>query len=189
MFRSAPSPGPLRFRVHPLVSFGSPSESRRLSISLALANSPSRGFAPPSRHQRTESTHDGFLKAAYVPPAAFLALSTGCSSLHLAGLFHPAATSGIALQGFPPAASRSGSSPAHPLLSFPGTCLHTSKLMCSSSCRRASRGLILAAGPWLPTGVLRLPVTRSPLEFSTPRVLLHSPSGRLRDPSAHDLRC
>lgn len=45
---------------------------------------------------------------AFVPPAAFLALSTAYSSMRLEGLFHPTATSRVSLQGVPPA-----NQPAH----------------------------------------------------------------------------
>jgi hypothetical protein len=38
--------------------------------------------------------------APYVPPSAFLTLSTAFSSLCLAGLFHPTTTSRIHLSGF-----------------------------------------------------------------------------------------
>jgi hypothetical protein len=103
--------------------------------------------------------------------------------------FAPLPRPGFFLQGVSPSASRSGSSPARPVLSFSGIRLQVSKLSCSSSCRRASTGLILAAGPWLPTGVLRLSVTRSPLEFSIPRVLLRRLLERLHVPSARDLGC
>jgi hypothetical protein len=44
-----------------------------------------------------------------------------------------------------------------------------------------------ATGPLSPTGFLRLPTTRSPLKFSTPRVFLQAPWERLHAPSAHDL--
>jgi len=188
----APSPVSLRSRVHPLVSFGSPSEyvaSRSRSLGRSRVSSSPGGFASPSRHQHQESTNRWLLTTTFVPPAAFLTLSTGYSSCCLAGLFRPAATSWIRLQGFPPSASRSGSSPAHPVLSFSDLHLQASKLSCTSSGRRAFTVLILAAGPWLPTGVLRLPVTRSPLEFSIPRVLLHPPLERLHVPSARDLCC
>jgi len=45
---------------------------------------------------------------AYVPPAAFRTLSTACSSSHLAGLFHPAATSEVPSSGVFPAGQPTG---------------------------------------------------------------------------------
>jgi len=66
---------------------------------------PSLECPSPSRHETKEFT---FLRAFHGshsgPPSAFLTLSTVCSSLDLASLFHPAATSGIHLSGVFPAA-------------------------------------------------------------------------------------
>jgi hypothetical protein len=61
-----------------------------------------RGFRPPSRHQHKESTHRQRSRAAYVPPSVFRTPSTGYSSLYLAGLFHPAATSEVSSPGVSP---------------------------------------------------------------------------------------
>jgi hypothetical protein len=61
---------------------------------------PSLGFRSPSRHQSEEFTCERASQISpYGPPTAFLTLSTACSSSNLAGLFHPAATSGIHLPG------------------------------------------------------------------------------------------
>jgi hypothetical protein len=51
------------------------------------------------------------------------------------------------------------------------------------------QGFAPAAGPLSPTGFLRLPTTRSPLKFSTPRVFLETPWKRLHASSTHDLSC
>ena len=98
---STPAPVLSRVRVHPLVSFTSPSEFYRSKPAPhARCVAPSLGFPSPSRHQQRESTSK---RASHVslfgPPSAFLTLSTAYSSLCLAGLFHPAATSGIHLSG------------------------------------------------------------------------------------------
>jgi len=71
---------------------------------------PSLGFASLSRHQQKEATSKRESQLPlYAPPTAFLTLTTVCSAFCLAGLFHPAATSGIDLsrvfsryQGGPP---------------------------------------------------------------------------------------
>jgi len=60
---------------------------------------PSLGSPSSSRRQSSESTHDEHPRPVYVPSAAFLALSTAYSSLYLADLFHPAATSRILAPG------------------------------------------------------------------------------------------
>jgi len=57
------------------------------------------GLISSSRRQHGKSTLDERPGLIYVPSAAFLALSTACSSPHLAGLFHPAATSRIRAPG------------------------------------------------------------------------------------------
>jgi len=59
----------------------------------AVTRAPSLGSPTSSRHQSGESTHSEHPKLAFVPSSAFHALSTVCSSLDLADLFHPAATS------------------------------------------------------------------------------------------------
>ena len=103
----APSPCLLQDRVHPLVSFASSTE-------FVPASDPPdarRRQAPPLGFQRllrdmssASPLTGGFPRPTYVPPAAFLTLSTAYSSLHLVGLFHPTATSEIRPSGvFPDA--------------------------------------------------------------------------------------
>jgi hypothetical protein len=60
-------------------------------------------FATPAKKVHLPAS---FPTLAYGPPSAFLTLSTGYASLHLAGLFHPAATYGIHLSGVLSAAQR-----------------------------------------------------------------------------------
>jgi hypothetical protein len=124
---SPPAPVPLRVRVHPLLSSTSPSEYSpfRTCPSLSLG-APSLEFPFPI----ATSTRGVHLRASipgspYVPPPAFLTPSTACSSSCFAGLFHPAATSGIHLSGV---RSRCpawvASSAPRPLLSLPAfSCL------------------------------------------------------------------
>ena len=59
----------------------------------AVTRAPSVGSPTSSRHQSGESTHGEHPKLAFVPSSAFRTLPTACSSLDLADLFHPAATS------------------------------------------------------------------------------------------------
>jgi hypothetical protein len=61
------------------------------------------GVCSPSRRQLAKSTLRGQSQARFVPPSAFLTPSTASSFAGLAGLFHPAATSGMNPSGvFPP---------------------------------------------------------------------------------------
>jgi len=101
VFASAPSPVLSRVRVHPLLSATSPSEYYRSEPAPhAWCVAPSLGFRSPSRHQQRQSTCERASQVSlYGPPSAFLTPSTACASLCLAGLFHPAATSGIHLSG------------------------------------------------------------------------------------------
>jgi len=69
---------------------------------------------------------DGHPRSVYVPPAAFHTLSTVCSSLYLAGLFHPAATSRFLAPGV--------SSPD--LTVTTSSVVRASAPLAASSCRR-----------------------------------------------------
>ncbi len=74
----------------------------------------------------------------YVPSTAFLALSTGYSSTHRAGLFHPTATSGIHTSGVFPAAK-----PARLIAkSCPPA---VAKFLLTASCPAAARSTQLAS--------------------------------------------
>jgi hypothetical protein len=101
----APSPVPLRVRVHPLMSFASSPES------VAACHPPDTraGHLPwgsvPIRDTSVQSPlTTGVPTPGYVPSSAFLALPTASSSAHRVGLFHPTATSGIHTSGDFPAA-------------------------------------------------------------------------------------
>jgi len=65
----------------------------------AVTRAPSLGSPTSSRHQSRESTHGEHPELAFVPPSAFHTLSAACSSLDLADLFHPAATSRFLASG------------------------------------------------------------------------------------------
>ena len=123
----------------------------------------------------------------FVPPSAFLTLSTGYSSSHLAGLFHPTATSGIRSSGVFSAAK-----PAHLI---DESCPHAVSRASSHGelprrCRFHSlrlQGVDPSSDPLWPTGGLDLPATRSPPGLSLLRVFLRLPWRRLHAPSAHAL--
>jgi hypothetical protein len=104
VFLAAPAPAVLRSRVHPLVSFASFPEYSCLSS--ARRPQPTNTFRGVSLSFATSirEVHraTGFPVPAFVPPSAFLTLSTGSSFPYLAGLFRPAAASEIHLQGFSP---------------------------------------------------------------------------------------
>jgi hypothetical protein len=97
-----PAPVLLRVRVHPPMSFTSPTEYEPLQTCPACFHAKRLpwGF-PPHRGISSQSPLPSEHPTAHpnVPPSAFLAPSTVCSSVHLAGLFHPTATSGIHLPG------------------------------------------------------------------------------------------
>jgi hypothetical protein len=106
VFPSTPAPVFLRIRVHPLVSFISPSERlplvpARLSCDAELLP---WGSCSSSRHRFVESTSDRHPGPVYVPPSTFLTSSTAYSSTRLVGLFHPTTTSRIHASGAFPAA-------------------------------------------------------------------------------------
>ena len=65
---------------------------------------PGGSGSPSSRHQPATSTDGPELPRSNLdgPSAAFRTLSTACSATGLAGLFHPAATSRVSLQGVVP---------------------------------------------------------------------------------------
>jgi hypothetical protein len=96
------SPGPLRERVHPLLSFSPPSECAAASTlsDARRRQTPVLGFVP---HRDTSPQSPLMGRAPKpdhpVPPSAFLTPSTACSSACLAGLFHPAATSRVHTPG------------------------------------------------------------------------------------------
>jgi len=68
----------------------------------ASARSPGRlpwGLVPLRDVNPASPRFDGHPRPTCVPPSAFRTLSTACSSLDLAGLFHPAATSRLRASG------------------------------------------------------------------------------------------
>jgi hypothetical protein len=82
-----------------LVALQSSSPSRSRPSDRSLASSSPKGFCPLRDISTRSPLGDGFLTATYVPPSAFLALSTVYSSCCLTGLFRPVATSWILSPG------------------------------------------------------------------------------------------
>ena len=133
---------------------------------------PSMGSRTSSRHQPCESTTDGHPRPTYVPPSAFHTLSTACSSLDLADLFHPAATSRFPASG--------GSSPD--LTATTSSVALAFAPLAPSSCRRlpddaGERRVDLKAfsrpGSAAPTRVLPPADARVPSCASAPSGSLH----------------
>jgi len=149
-FPSVPSPVPLRVRVHPLVSFASPSEYILLChpsdpCAEALVPNTSQGSLPIRDMSNWSQPVDELPRLTFVSSSAFLTLSTISSSNYRVGLFHPTATSGICTTGVFPATK-----PAHLIdESSPhvvgGSLLPVSCPTSASSFHPAFRALIRAA--------------------------------------------
>lgn len=99
-----------------------PAHARRLRT-VQLEHLP--GFPSLSRHHLEASTrltcvrrHESSRAPVGVPSATFCTSSTACSDPRLAGLFHPAATSGIPPSGVFPRVKPTDSSPAFTLMSL-----------------------------------------------------------------------
>jgi hypothetical protein len=137
-FPLAPSPVPLRVRVHPLMGFASPTEYVAACHLLDTRAERLPWGSVPIRDTSVRSPLiTGLPRPDYVPPSAFLTLSTGCSSTHRAGLFHPTATSGIHTSGVFPAAK-----PAHLIgESCPPVVV---ELLLTASCPAAARSARIA---------------------------------------------
>jgi len=106
-----PRPSPAKLlgkRDHPLVSFRAPSETIRLSPAVRAVFAATHvqrlpwGLFPLRGVSDRSPRPTGFPHPAFGPSSTFLTSSTVCSSVRLAGLFHPATTSRVSLQGFPP---------------------------------------------------------------------------------------
>ncbi len=113
-----PSPGVLRNRVHPLVSF-TPLQSPPVPCPpwILSVQSSFLGVGFPLRDISLQRLASGF-HPRRCPSSAFRTPSTVCSATGLAGLFHPAAASRVLpFRVFPSRHSRTGSSPARALSS------------------------------------------------------------------------
>jgi hypothetical protein len=101
VFRATPAPSHLRFRVHPLVNFPPLQSPTRCTPARPLPRSCAFPGVSPSVAIPTSRVYlpAGVPLPAYVPPSAFLTLSTAFSSPCLAGLFHPATASEVHSSG------------------------------------------------------------------------------------------
>jgi hypothetical protein len=96
-------PPSLSQRVHPPVSFASPSEFSGSYPPRSARAEPLPWGSLPLCGISVASPQSRASQARFVPSSGFLTLSTVSSSPHLAGLFRPATTSGILPSGaFPP---------------------------------------------------------------------------------------
>jgi hypothetical protein len=180
-------PPPLAQWVHPLVSFTSPSEfSGPYPPECLSASSTFLGVSSPSRHQLAKSTLRGQSQARFVPPSAFLAPSTVCSFAGLAGLFHPAATSGMNPSGVFP--------PSQPYHLVGGRCPLAVRLhLLSKACAKDAEDAAPSSGPCsAPESVAsRRGLACAPLDpllgFASPGFSPSSPCRCLHSGSAHGL--
>jgi hypothetical protein len=130
---------------------------------------PSMGFRSPFATSVCEvHISTAVPPAIFVPPSAFLTLSTGYSFSHVVGLFHPTATSGIRSSRVFPAAKppRLIDEPfphAVSRVSPPSELPHWCQIL---SLR--FQGLDPGSDPLRSASGLDLPITRSPPEVSTP---------------------
>jgi hypothetical protein len=150
---------------------GSPPEFV-VPASARSSRAPSLGSPTSSRHRSSESTADGHPRPVYVPPSAFRTLSTVYSSLDLADLFHPAATSRFLAPGASsPDLTATTSSVA---LAFaplaPPSCR---RLPDDAGERRVDLKAFSRPGSAAPTEVLAPPNARVPSCASAPSGSLH----------------
>jgi hypothetical protein len=189
VFPACRSPVPLRVRVHPLVSFASSSEyvaafylpfARRL-------RAPTRVSFPIATSNREVHLPTSFPTLACVPPPAFHTLSTAYSFTILAGLFHPATTSGINSPGvFPAAKSPRLIGEPYPHV-VTGILLPVSYPTGASSSHPDFR-VLLRAAIRCDRSAFKLNQSLDPLlGFQLPRALLRTPWQRLHAASAHGL--
>jgi hypothetical protein len=184
-FSSAPSPVPLRVRVHPLMGFASPTEYvAACYLPDTSAERLPGGLVSHSRQKRTESTYrrasharlrsvhsvshalDGFLLRK---PRGLISSHCHVRDSHLRGF--PRCQAGSPHRRVVPSC-RYRASPHDEL---PRRCqFHSLRL----------QGFDPSSGPLRPTGGLDLPTTRSPHAFSTPAgfspATLETPSRPLR---------
>jgi hypothetical protein len=150
-----------------------------------MAGLPSLGFPPSSRRHSAESTPAGVpsplrsaLDVSHVLDGLLL-----CQTLRVC--FAPQPRPGFALQGFPLARSRTGSSPAVALVSF--TLSPCSRLPDSSRTPRPPSGPCSACQSVAEHSGLDRALLAPLVSFSLPRVFLHTPWSNFHRPSDHGL--
>jgi hypothetical protein len=120
---------------------------------------PPMRFPASSRYPHPGPPSRWFPRHRRRPPSGFHNLSAVCSPSTFAGLFHPASTSRLSLQGFSLAGSRHGSSPRSCLLVVTARFAPLAgRSTRGSASRPCSPGESVATGPRLSE-----PSTRSPL--------------------------
>jgi len=144
----------------------SSSESLRLPSCAPSGVQPALGFLPSSRHHRRSPPVRGSPIPRDVPPTGFLNLSTVCSASGFAGLFHPAATSRVSVQGFAPVPQRYRLVAGLCLLALVAHALtgRPAATRAQLSFEALIRGAIRSS-----KSVVGLPRRRSPLRFSSSR--------------------
>ena len=182
----SPSSVPFRIRIHPLVRFGPLQSSSDVSPpGASRRRAPPLGSRSPSRHRRLVSTYRGLPTTRYVPSSPFHTTSTVSSTCRLAGLFHPAATSGIHSSGAFPLAKPYRFSPAAALLPFSSAPYH--RRTDGARKRRPTSGLFSERESVTTRGGLDRESSDPLLSFHLLRVLLRAPYRRLPVGSVLDL--
>jgi hypothetical protein len=191
VLRLAPAPDHLRSRVHPLVSFAASSELSALVTCSTRARVERLpwGSSPPSRCEREQSDD----RAVSTPPA----FSAPSVSHALDGLFLLAPRGSVSpryhvrgslFRVFPGHGSPGSSPGRFPLgvgVALPADGVAPTAPASRRAAHRAcTHDRSVAAGSWL-----RAAGSRSPLEFSLPRVFLRTPWTRLHGSSAREPGC
>jgi len=100
-FTHQPSPTACAMGSSSRASLSSSECLRPLSCASPFSSArPALGFVALFAALPVESTSRGASRSRFVPSSGFLDLSTACSTTGIAGLFHPAATSRVSVQGF-----------------------------------------------------------------------------------------
>jgi len=183
--------------VHPLVRFTSPAESlaslpaRRLpapgtSLGVSLPHRGTKQRSPPCGALLSPGVVSRASQARFVPSSTFLTSSTASSSTAVAGLFHPAATSGLRSSGSFPRVKPYGLVARRcpravsvcrlpPVLPMGSSASHPPSGPCSAPESVANRGGLDHDPP------------ATLLSFRLPRVPLQQPRARFHALSGHGL--
>jgi len=182
-----PSPSAEHFHARLILSYACPLLQSISSYSRPGADvrAPSLGFPPSSRRHSAESTPAGVpsplrsvLDVSHVLDGLLL-----CQTLRV--YFAPQPRPGFALQGFPLASSRTGSSPAVALMSL--ALSPCSRLPDSSRTPRPPSGLCSTRQSVAEHGGLDRALLAPLLSFRLLRVFLHTPWSNFHRPSDHGL--
>jgi hypothetical protein len=150
-----------------------------------MSGLPSLGFPPSSRCHPAESTLAGIPSPLRSVHDVSHVLDGLLLYRALRVYFAPQPRPGFALQGFPPASSRTGSSPAVALMSF--TLIPCSRLPESARTQRPPSGPCSARQSVAARSGLSRALLAPLLSFILLRVFLHTPWSDLHRPSDHGL--